>query len=144
LRDRPLLAAILILSIAGLAISFYLTDLYLFGGIIPCGASGGCEVVRESPYAWLLGVPIPIWGAVVYGAITGVALWLLARRRLGEWGRLSLFALGLAGLLFSGYLTYLELFVIHAICRWCVGSALVMLALFLSTLLLLRSGREEA
>jgi uncharacterized membrane protein len=34
--------------------------------------------------------------------------------------------------------------VIHAICRWCVGSAVIMLALFLCTLLTLRSGREEA
>lgn len=143
MRQRPLLAAILIMSIAGLAISFYLTNLYLFGGIIPCGASGGCEVVKGSPYAWLLGVPIPMWGAVAYVAITGVAVWALAMRRLGEWARLSLFALGLAGLLFSGYLTYLELFVIHAICRWCVGSAVIMLALFLCTLPLL-SGHEEA
>lgn len=143
MQHRRLLAAILILAIAGLGISFYLTNSYLFGGIIACGQSGGCETVRSSPYAWLLGVPLPIWGAVAYAGLTGLAVWGLAMRRLGEWGRLALFALGLAGLLFSGYLTYLELFVIHAICRWCVGSAVIMLLLFLCTLPLL-GGHEEA
>jgi uncharacterized membrane protein len=137
--ERWLLGLILILAILGMGISFYLTNLYLFGGIVPCGASGGCAAVKASPYAWLLGVPIPMWGAVAYGAITGVAVWGLAMRRLGEWGRLGLFGLGLAGLLFSGYLTYLELYVIHALCRWCLASAGIMLALFLATLPLLRT-----
>lgn len=143
-RDRRLLALILALAIAGLLISFYLTNLYLFGGIVPCGSSGGCEAVKNSPYAWLLGVPIPMWGAVAYTAITGVAVWGLAMRHLGEWGRLALFGLGLAGLLFSGYLTFLELFVIKAICLWCVASGLIMLALFLATLPLLRAKEGSA
>ncbi|HLO04692.1 MAG TPA: vitamin K epoxide reductase family protein [Symbiobacteriaceae bacterium] len=143
-RDRRLLGLVLLLAIAGLAISFYLTNLYLFGGIVPCGASGGCQTVAESQYAWLLGVPIPMWGAVAYTAITGVAVWALAMRRLGEWGRLALFGLALAGLLFSGYLTYLELFVIRAICRWCVASAVIMLGLFVATLPLLGSKEGSA
>lgn len=144
MRDRRLLSTALLLALAGLAISFYLTNLYLFDGIIPCGASGGCQTVAESPYAWLLGIPIPMWGAVAYTAITGVTVWGLAMRRLGEWGRLALFGLALAGLLFSGYLTYLELFVIHAICRWCVASAVIMLLLFLVTLPLLRPKEGSA
>lgn len=138
MRDRRLLGTVLLLSLAGLAISFYLSNLYLFGGVIPCGTSGGCQTVAESPYAWLLGIPIPMWGAVAYTAIVGVAVWGLAMRRLGEWGRLALFGLALAGLLFSGYLTYLEFFVIHAICRWCIASAVIMLLLFLVTLPLLK------
>lgn len=142
-RDRLLLGIVLTLAIIGLAISLYLTNLYLLGGIIPCGESGGCQVVAESPYAWVLGVPIPMWGAVAYTAITGVAVWGLAMRRLGEWARLSLFGLALAGLLFSGYLTYLELFVIRAICRWCIASAVIMLLLFVSVVPLVKGESTE-
>jgi uncharacterized membrane protein len=144
MRERRLLGLILTLAIAGLGLSFYLTNLYLLKGIVPCGGSGGCQTVAESPYAWLLGVPIPMWGAVAYAGITGVAVWGLAMRHLGEWGRLALFGGALVGLLFSGYLTYLEVFVIHALCRWCLASAGLMLALFLATLPLLRSKEGSA
>jgi uncharacterized membrane protein len=143
MRERRFLQAILLLSLAGLTISFYLTYHYLFGGIIACGGSSACETVKESPYAWLLGVPIPMWGAVAYAGLTGLAVWGVSTRRLGEWGRLSLFGLSLACLLFSAYLTYLEFFVIEAICRWCMASAVIILVLFLCTLPLLR-GETEA
>ena len=92
---------------------------------------GNCEAVQTSPYAELLGVPVSIWGLLGYLAL--LALYLVKRNNwanLGWVARQLFFLTTLIGVLYSAYLTYLELFVIHAICPWCVASAVVMTALF--------------
>jgi uncharacterized membrane protein len=109
------------LALLGLAIAGYLTFVHFDGGDPVCLAGGGgCSKVQESDYAELAGVPVPVIGLLGY-------LMVLASAGLaGDRGRmLGLFAT-LIGFGFSVYLTYLELFVIDAICQWCVASAVVM------------------
>lgn len=123
MRHRQALA---LLALVGLGIALYLW-LYKMGyiGRLQCD-SGSCEYVQTSPYGDLWGVPVAFYGVVGYAVIFAVALAglqpaLLSRR----WPTQFVALLAAGGWLFTLYLTYVELFVLHAICRWCVGSAVV-------------------
>lgn len=132
--------AIALLALAGFFVSLYLW-LYKIGvaGEIKCG-SGGCEVVQLSRWSELLGVPVAFYGVVGYLAILGVALAGLQPGRLDRRGpSFLLAALATGGFLFSAWLTYLEYAVIHAWCRWCVASAVIMTLLWIVSLLALRT-----
>jgi len=111
------------LAAVGLLISGYLTWVHYAGVAPECvGGSGGCETVQASSYATILGVPVAALGLVGYSGLL-----LSAFLRGGDGAYLGLLV-ALVGTLFSAYLTYLELFVIHAVCEWCVASATVMVA----------------
>jgi uncharacterized membrane protein len=116
------------LAVVGLLISGYLTWVH-YAGVAPVcvGGSGGCETVQTSSYAMIFGVPVAALGLVGY---TGLFLAALLR---GEAGVYLGLLVALVGTLFSAYLTYLELFVIHAICEWCVASAVLMVAALICT-----------
>jgi len=132
--------AIALLALVGLFVALYLWLHALgFGGPIKCG-TGGCDTVQTSPWAVFLGLPVAFYGVVGYCAIFVVALVALRPAALLEqkWNIL-LAGLATVGVLFTAYLTYLELFVIHAICRWCVGSAIIIAAIWIVALLSLRS-----
>jgi uncharacterized membrane protein len=122
--------AIALLALVGLFISLYLW-LYKIGwlGALKCG-SGACEFVQTSRYATLLGQPVALYGMVGYLALFVIALVGLQPRFLPHPGPTRLLAAGsCAGFAFTVYLTYLELFVIHAVCRWCVASAVIIAAI---------------
>jgi len=109
------------LAIVGLLISGYLSWVHYMGVVPVClSGSGGCESVQSSSYATIFGVPVAVIGLVGYSGL------LFSASLRGEMGVYLGFLLALVGTLFSAYLTYLELFVIHAICEWCVASATVM------------------
>jgi uncharacterized membrane protein len=134
---------IAVLALVGVLISAYM-GAYSFGfaGDIVCG-SGGCNIVQDSPWAKLYGVPVPALGLVGYGALLIAALaglqpGLAASRMVS----FVLVAGATIGLGFSAYFTYLEAFVIHAWCRWCVGSAVVAVVIFLFALPELRRLRS--
>ena len=133
--------AIALLALVGLFVALYLWLHALgYGGAIKCGASGGCEVVQTSQWAVFLGLPVAFYGVVGYFTVLVVALAALRPAALRQRGWNTLLALlASAGFLFTLYLTYLELFVIHAICRWCVGSAVIITLLWIVALLSLRS-----
>ena len=133
--------AIALLALVGLFVALYLWLHALgFGGAIKCGASGGCETVQTSRWGVFLGLPVAFYGVVGYLALLVVALASLRPAALPQrlWN-VMLVGLASVGLLFTIYLTYLELFVIHAICRWCIGSAVVITAIWVVSLLSLRS-----
>jgi len=118
---------IAVLALVGVFISTYLL-LYKLGvyGSLVCGAGGGCDYVQASVYGRFLGIPVAGWGVAWYVTVLAMALVSLQPRlRTATWPGRLIFLLAVGGLAFSAYLTYLELFVIHAICRWCVGSAVV-------------------
>ncbi len=125
-----------VLALFGVLLATYLT-LHHLGiiGTLACG-TGGCEVVQTSRWASLLGVHVAVWGLLYYAALFVVAL-LGAQERLSADRRISLVLLGLTGwgALFTAWLIYVELFRIHAICRWCMGSAAIVAALFVVALL---------
>jgi uncharacterized membrane protein len=134
--DRPSLVAAL-LTLVGLGIAGYLTYVH-YEGIAPVCSTGGCERVQASSYAEIAGVPVSLLGLIGYAGI-GASLWLR-----GDAGRALTFLLALIGFGFSAYLTYLELFVIDAICQWCVASAVVMAALLITaTVRLLRPAAPD-
>lgn len=123
-RRAGLLAAVL--AGAGLAISAYLTSVKLAGELPVCGPLKGCETVALSSYSEILGMPVALLGAGFSALVLILALawWRAGDRR----ALLATYGLGLFGILFVAYLTYLELFVIHAVCVWCVGYAVTVVA----------------
>lgn len=135
----------LILIVAGLGIASYLTYVKLFGIKPYCAGVGDCEAVQTSPYAELFGIPVAIWGLLGYLAL--LVFYLVKRSNwqgLGHLARQATFLATLVGVLYSAYLTYLELFVIEAICPWCVASAVVMTALFVLAIVdVFGAGEEE-
>jgi uncharacterized membrane protein len=98
-----------------------------YAGIRPaCTAGESCTKVQTSIYSELAGAPVALIGLIGYIAILAT---LLAPE--SERARFATLALTLGGFGFSAYLTYRELFSIHAICEWCVTSAIVMTILML-------------
>jgi uncharacterized membrane protein len=91
--------------------------------IVCLSGGGGCEKVQSSSYAELAGVPVAVLGLIGYVAI------LLSLALPEEYGAVAAAFLSLVGFGFSAYLTWAELFRIHAICQWCVASACVMTVL---------------
>jgi uncharacterized membrane protein len=127
--------ALVLLALVGLLVATYLW-LYKIGvvGELKCG-TGSCETVQASRYAELLGVPVALYGVAGYGALFAIGLAGLDPARASD-PRLTrlLAALATAGFSFSMYLTAIELFVLHAVCRWCVASAVIMTAIWVLSL----------
>jgi uncharacterized membrane protein len=115
-------AAIAVVALAGLGIAGYLTVVHYTGAAPVCAIAHGCTVVQRSAYAVVGGVPVAVAGVAAYAAILATLV------RDGEASRMAGAFVALAGLGFSAWLTYVEVGVLHAICIWCVGSALCMAA----------------
>jgi uncharacterized membrane protein len=131
-----------LLSLAGLFISAYLY-LYKIGriGSLACGA-GDCETVQLSRWSQLWGVEVALIGVLGYAGLLALSLaslqpFLESRR----WPAGLLAILAGIGVIFTIYLTYLELFVIRAVCRWCVASGVIIVAILTAALLDLRRPR---
>ena len=125
---KRMLAALI--ALVGLFVALYLT-LYKVGviGELACGI-GSCEAVQTSRWSTFLGLPVAAWGLVFYASVLAVALTgLMERYEDSRPLALAMLALTTWGALFSLWLTYIELFVIHAICQWCVISALLAVGL---------------
>ena len=138
---RRMLAALV--ALVGLFVALYLA-LYRAGviGTLVCG-TGGCETVQFSRWATFLGLPVAIWGVGYYAVVFGLAFAGTQER----WARsralpLAMLLLTGWGVLYSAWLTYLELFVINAICRYCVVSAVIAVALFALSFLDWKSTRS--
>ncbi len=141
---RPLQASAL-LSLVGLFVAVYLW-LYKIGviGTLRCGA-GACEQVQASRYAVLFGVPVALYGVCGFGVLLGVSLVGLHPTFANRRDVITvLLGLSSVGVLFVGYLTSLELFVIQAICRWCVTTAALMLLIWVTSLVAYGRSRIEA
>lgn len=121
MSSRALRTTMIVLAVIGLGIASYVTYVH-YAGIKPaCTAGESCTKVQTSVYSELAGVPVALMGLIGYIAI--VASLLVPE---SETSRFATLILTLGGFGFSGYLTYRELFSIHAICEWCVTSAGVM------------------
>jgi uncharacterized membrane protein len=117
------------LAVIGFGVATYLTVVHYVGfQLLACtggGAHSSCQTVQSSQWSEVAGIPVALLGLIGYIGILGS---LLAPDR--EESRLATMGLTLIGFAFSGYLTYRELFSIHAICEWCVSSAVILTILF--------------
>jgi uncharacterized membrane protein len=120
----------MILSIIGAVDAFYLSLVKLTHTELYCGGSSICETVNSSSYSMVMGTPIAFLGLGTY--IFLITILFLEKRNVFscEVSVYLNFGICLIGLLFSIYLTYIELFVLHAICPYCLASAVIMLLLF--------------
>jgi len=116
LNDRTLRLAAAAFAVAGIAVAGYLTWAHYAGSAVACIAGGGCETVQGSQYAVIAGLPVAVLGLVAYSAILALIAWD------APIARLSAATIAFVGLLFSAYLLTLQLFVIDAICIWCLAN----------------------
>jgi uncharacterized membrane protein len=125
-----------VLSIIGLLDSLYLTWVKLTQNQVVCiKGLGDCNSVNNSRYSEIFGIPIALLGMGAYLAII-ILIWLSKRSEFWEDNFPIIFmGITLIGFLYSGYLTYLELFVLNAICPYCVLSAIIMTLLFIIAIL---------
>jgi uncharacterized membrane protein len=118
-----------ILSVGGLLVAAYLSVERLTGGTPACGPLHGCETVAASSYSTFLGIPVALLGVgySVVLVILSAAWWRAADPRIAERALLAAYGLGLVGTFVVAALTYLELFVIDAVCAYCVtyGAAVI-------------------
>jgi len=125
---RPPSVWIAALAVIGLGVAAYLAYVETAEVAAVCGPVGDCNTVQQSSYASLFGVlPIGVLGLAGYVGILGA--WAVARRSgstAARPARIALLAMAFGGTLFSIYLTFLEPFVIGAVCAWCLTSAVVM------------------
>jgi uncharacterized membrane protein len=118
---RALKITMIVLTVIGLGVASYLTYVH-YSGIKPaCSLGGGCEKVQTSAYSHLAGVPVALMGLIGYVSI--MLLLLLPESETTRFATVSVVTIGFG---FSAYLTARELFSIHAICEWCVSSAVIM------------------
>jgi uncharacterized membrane protein len=127
MTERRLRIAIAVLATIGIAVAAYLTYVH-YADLRPfCTGGGSCERVQTSDESKLLGVPVALLGLIGYVAI------LVSVFVPGDPGRFAGAVIALSGFGFSLYLTYAEIFVIEAICEWCVTSAVLMTLLAVLT-----------
>ena len=123
--------AVALLALVGLFLSLYLT-LFKLGyiGHMSC-AVVSCERVQTSRWSMLFGIPVSVWGTGFYLTTLGVSVLATQTPPASSRGIMRLLtAMTGAGVLFSAYLTWLEFFVIHAICLYCIASAVVVTLMF--------------
>jgi uncharacterized membrane protein len=138
----PLGLPLVLITLAGAVVAGYLSAVRLAGEAAVCGPSRGCETVAASDYAVFLGIPVAFLGLGMSIVLVGcAALWWLRAER---WALLAAYGLLLLATLFVAWLTYLELFVIDAICPWCVTYALTVVAALVTAGLALRRSSAEA
>jgi uncharacterized membrane protein len=137
--------ALVLLTLVGLLVATYLW-LYKIGvvGQLQCG-TGNCELVQTSRYAELFGLPVALYGVGGYATLFVVGLLGLQPRFAADRRTTRLLAaIATVGFAFSLYLTAIELFVLHAICRWCVASAVIMTAIWVLSIVELRGTRAAS
>ena len=120
-----------IITILGAADALYLLIYKLTGNPHMCLGNGGCHNVNFSPYSEINGIPVSVFGLCAYLAILCILV-LEARVKIAkEYGPLAIFGISLGGVAFTAYLTYLEIYVIHALCPFCVASAIIITFIFI-------------
>jgi len=106
----------------GALVSLYLTWVHYSGDLALCIGVGGCEAVQTSRFAVVGGVPVALIGLAGFVAMLAIALVRL-RQDAPVWADTALFGLSIAAALYVLYLTYIEVFVLGAVCPWCVAVA---------------------
>lgn len=134
--------AAFVVAIIGLAVSIYLSIVKLANQDVLCfQGMGDCQVVTNSAYSAWRGIPIAYLGVAGYVLILGLLVIKQMQKGASSSIMLALFGITAFGALYSLYLTYVELFIIHSVCPWCLTSAIAMLLLFIYSAIVL--GRSK-
>lgn len=138
-RSTVIKIAIPVLGLIGMGISSYLTYIHYRSINSVCLLASNCDLVLTSPYARVWGIPLSLFGLLMYACLTILGFLMLTnnikRKNLIATG---IYSLALSGTMFSIYLYYLEIFEIHAFCSWCIASSLVIFSLFALSLVNLK------
>ena len=125
--SKTIAIAFLIIAAIGFFDASYLTFQHFFSGPLPC-LTGGCEIVTTSEYSTIIGIPVALLGALYYFS---QLILLIAYFESKSLVPLKLAAqISIAGLLASLYFVSLQLFIIKAICQYCMLSAITSTLLF--------------
>ena len=100
-----------------------------------CLGSGDCATVNYSPYSEIYGIPVALLGLLVYLAILAILFLEPSWKLMERFGVYAVFGLSLVGVLFSAYLTFLEFYVINAVCPFCIISAIAILIIFILSII---------
>ncbi len=127
---KILIIIIILLATLGLADSAYLFWTEQKGGEVVC-TTGGCSFVLSSPYSYLLGIKLPVWGMLYYLSLLLLAVLVITKKYKAATRVLA--ATSLSGFLMSLYFTYIQFYELVALCQWCLFSAFSSTLIFILT-----------
>jgi uncharacterized membrane protein len=135
LADLMRWGALAVLAVGGMGVAAYLTYTHYADEVVACGSLGRCEAVQQSEYSTIASVPVALLGGLAAAALLAIALGRLGRLALAvEWASLAVLGLTTVSVAFAAYLTYIELFVLEAICIYCLALASIFTATWLISL----------
>jgi uncharacterized membrane protein len=123
------------LAVLGLLVSIYMTIYKLTNNNIMCLGSGDCSTVNASKYADVYGIPVAVFGVLGYAAILASLAFENRYRMLQQNGTLMVFGMALTGFLFTLWLIYAEIFLIKALCPFCITSQTAMTIIFILSII---------
>ncbi|MCL5125327.1 MAG: vitamin K epoxide reductase family protein [Deltaproteobacteria bacterium] len=121
---------IFMLAIVGFLVAGYVLKGYLAKTSVYCPAGGGCDVVRNSPYAWPLGVPVPAFGFLGYTIILVLSFLRTVKPKNDKVLLDGILGMAIFGTLFVTGFSIVEAFLIKRFCFWCVVSSVTMYTIF--------------
>ena len=127
-----LYAAVMTFALVGLGDAFYLTVEHLNGHSVRCTVTGGCSAVLGSAYAKIAGIPTAALGVAAYFTVFSCATLALFGY---AWARVGLAVVVAPMFVMTCWLVYLQAFVLHAFCQYCLLSAALTLVLSALTLM---------
>jgi uncharacterized membrane protein len=133
--NKKLIWASLVLAFIGMLDSVYLLIYKISKNNAMCLGNGDCSTVNASRYSEIYGIPVSLLGILAYLAITALLFLELRKIISRENSTLLVFGLSLVGVIFSAYLTYVEFYVIHAVCPFCIISAIVIALIFVISII---------
>jgi len=129
--DRWLSRISIGLAALGVLVSAYMTIYKLTDNQSMCLGNGGCSVVNSSIYSEVYGIPVAVIGMGGYGVILATLLLQGRMQVLQDNAIMLVFGMTLAGFVFTLYLIYVELALIHALCPFCITSQVTITILFI-------------
>ncbi|OHA88401.1 MAG: hypothetical protein A2653_02435 [Candidatus Zambryskibacteria bacterium RIFCSPHIGHO2_01_FULL_43_25] len=134
--QKRIIIFIIILAFIGFVDSLYLSANSILGITPPCFITEGCDVVTTSKYSTILGIPMALVGAVYYLFLFLASLFILEKRHMAV--KQAIAAISGFGFVFSLWLVYAQIFLIEAICTYCMISAITTTLIFISSVFLLK------
>lgn len=134
---KGLAIGMLVVSFLGFLDATYLTINHYTGATLPCTITHGCEIVTQSEYSEFMGIPVALFGVLFYLTIfLGSYFFLEYRSQL--YFKITA-AMTVFGVLFSGWFVYVQLGILHAICQYCMLSAISSTILFILGMVVIKT-----